>query len=85
MSTRQQTDDTYCTAAPTPVEALGRALETLFPDSPPVYDVVDPDALNALFAARTDGTPRVDGTVTFTYRDHEFVVASNGDVRVAER
>lgn len=31
-----------------------------------LYDVVDPDALDRLFDARTDGTPRIGGRVTFS-------------------
>ena len=82
MSTLQQTEQEYWTDETTPVEALGRTLERLFDDRPAVYDVVDPDALNSLFAARADGTPRVDGAVSFTYRAYEFVVESSGEVRV---
>ena len=82
MSTLQRTEQEYWTEDVTPVEALGRTLERLFDDYPPVYDVVDPDALNSLFTDRSDGTPRVDGTVTFTYREYRFAVDSSGDVRV---
>ena len=82
MSTLQQTEQEYWTEEATPVEALGRTLERLFDDSPPVYDVVDPDALNSLFANRADGTPRVDGAGSCTYRAYEFVVESSGMVYV---
>ena len=34
-----------------------------------LYDVVDPDALDRLFGARTDGTPRVGGRVSFSVGD----------------
>ncbi|MWG33876.1 HalOD1 output domain-containing protein [Halomarina oriensis] len=85
MSTLQQSEAVYQAEAASLVELLGRALDDLFVDSPPVYDVVDPDALETLFEDRPDGSPRVDGTVAFTYRDHEFVLDSTErEVRVDE-
>ncbi|MFC5973117.1 HalOD1 output domain-containing protein [Halomarina salina] len=84
MSTQQRFEEEYSVDNGTPVEALGRALEQLFDDRPPVYDVVDPDALNDLFAPRPDGTPRVEGTISFAYRDYEFVVDSDGEVLVED-
>lgn len=85
MSTLQQSEAVYGIESGSLVEALGRALEDRFADTPPVYDVVDPDALNALFDARPDGTPRVDGVVSFTYRDYAFAVdAVECEVRVDE-
>lgn len=49
---------------------------------PPLYDVIDTDALDALFR-RSDGT-RSDtiGTVEFTYRGHTVVVQGREDVHV---
>ena len=84
MSTLQHTQEIDGIDDATPVEALGTEFESLFPEAPPVYNVVDPDALNSLFAPRSDGTARVDGTVTFTYRGYEFSVAADGDVTVEE-
>ncbi|MFD1515354.1 HalOD1 output domain-containing protein [Halomarina rubra] len=84
MSTLQHSEEVYRAEDASPVELLGRALDDLFADTPPVYNVVDPDALNTLFEPRADGTPRVDGAVTFSYRDHEFAIDSDGEVRVEE-
>jgi len=46
--------------------------------------VVDPDALDALFAPRTDGSTRNcrDGEVRFAYADREVVVGGDGTVDV---
>lgn len=33
----------------------------------PLYEIVDVDALEDLFAPKADGTPREGGTVSFTY------------------
>ena len=46
---------------------------------PPLHDVVDTDALEALFA-----DPERAGTVEFTYRGYDVVVESSGDVRVTD-
>lgn len=43
----------------------------------PLYDAVDPDALDRLFWPRQNGQRRGDGTrVAFTYADYEVVVSS---------
>jgi len=33
----------------------------------PLVEILDPDALDTLFGARTDGTPRPGGRLTFVY------------------
>ncbi|RBI63546.1 hypothetical protein DMJ13_03155 [halophilic archaeon] len=51
---------------------------------PQLYDVVDPDALDALFGPRLDGRPRTSGRVVFTYLGHRVTVHSDGHVYVGE-
>ncbi|WP_459807299.1 HalOD1 output domain-containing protein [Halopiger thermotolerans] len=46
--------------------------------SPPLYDVVDPDALEALFAPTEGGTTRR-GRVEFTYAEYRVTVDAAGD------
>lgn len=48
-----------------------------------LHDYVDPDALDALFATKDDGTRRPTGTVTFAVGDCEVTVF--GDRRVVAR
>lgn len=48
---------------------------------PPLYEVIDPDALDALFSPKGDGGVRTGGEVQFTYCGYEIRVTSNGDVR----
>ena len=44
-------------------------------------DSVDPDALDALFAPRHDGTPRTgDGSVEFSSNGYRVVVRTDGDI-----
>lgn len=51
---------------------------------PPLYDVIDPDALNALFAQPADvGDARLEGVV-FEYNGYEVEVTSDGDVHIEE-
>lgn len=62
------------------VEALAEARErTPIEIDRPLYDVVDPDALNQLF---TDGSADVSGRVVFEFGDHEVTVHSDGDILV---
>lgn len=49
----------------------------------PLADAVDPDALDALFADRYDGTPRADGSTRFPFSGYEVLVTS-GLVTVRE-
>lgn len=44
----------------------------------PLYDVVDPDALDALFGQGVTGAGRIDGEVRFTYHEQLVRVRSDG-------
>ncbi|WIV68664.1 HalOD1 output domain-containing protein [Natrialbaceae archaeon AArc-T1-2] len=67
------------------VEAVADA-ESVPPESlcPPEYDplhsVIDPQALDALFEPRADGTPRSSGRVSFTFCGYDVTVDSDGTV-----
>ena len=47
----------------------------------PLYEVVEPDALERLFAPRPDGSPRTTGRVIFEMAGCEVTVRSDGKVR----
>ncbi|MEY7849998.1 HalOD1 output domain-containing protein [Natrarchaeobius sp. A-rgal3] len=47
-----------------------------------LYDSVDPDALDALFRPRHDGTPRVGATLSFVVHDHYVTVHGNGEILI---
>lgn len=49
----------------------------------PLYDAVDPEALDALFES-TAGSSRLNGQTTFEYLGHTVVVASDGTVELAD-
>ncbi|WP_227375548.1 HalOD1 output domain-containing protein [Haladaptatus halobius] len=49
-----------------------------------LYDVIDPDALDALFRPRTDGKSRSDGNAVFTYHGHRITYRSDGWVYVTD-
>jgi len=46
---------------------------------PPLFDAIDPDALDNLFNVKT-----ADGRVTFSYDGSDVTVTSEGDVRVSD-
>lgn len=50
--------------------------------SPPLYDVIDPDALEALVASMTRGSGERAGTVEFSYSGYEVTVTGDGFVSV---
>ncbi|RBI60511.1 hypothetical protein DMJ13_18385 [halophilic archaeon] len=56
--------------------------ETLGDDLPPLYQSIDPDALEALFAPKDDGSKRSEGHVTFTHAGHHITVSSDGTVDI---
>lgn len=58
-------------------EATGDDREEL----PPLYEAIDPDALNAVFAS-TPGTERSAGDVTFGYAGREVTVNAASEVVV---
>lgn len=45
-----------------------------------LYDAVDPDALDRLFAPQGDGTERAPGHVAFRVMGHEVTVYHNGHI-----
>ena len=55
---------------------------------PPQYEslhaVVDPAALDALFAERSNGAARPHGTVSFTFCDYDITVGHDGAVTLGE-
>lgn len=51
---------------------------------PSLYDRIDPEALNALFAPTETGQPRSGGHVEFTYCGHDVRAYSDGRVRIRD-
>lgn len=65
-----------------PSETVLRALSTVCEESPtdmkPLYEVIDPDALDALFRGPNPGT------VTFEYGEHTVIVREDAEVVIEE-
>lgn len=51
-------------------------------DLPPLHDVIDPDALNELFAPTLAGPSRSGGTVTFEFAGYRVTVKGHGVVEI---
>ena len=62
------------------IEGASALLETPPERLRPLYEVVDPDALNALFGPRFDGRARTEGHVTFQYVGLDVTVHADGRV-----
>lgn len=54
------------------------------PEYQALYDVLNPEALDSLFAPRADGSPRSQGRIEFSYCGYDVTVTSDGDVEVSE-
>lgn len=53
-------------------------------DLPVLHDVIDTEALDALFQPRPDGTVRpADRTISFTYADYEVRIHSDGIIALS--
>lgn len=74
-----------CSVSQSVVDAIARA-EGVDPVelTPPLYEVVDPDALNGLFDD-THHYGRLDREVVFTYKGYEVTVDGDGSVSVGRR
>jgi len=53
-------------------------------DLPPLYDAVDPSALDTLFAPRPDGSVR-DGQLSFRFAGYDVTVHTSGEVDLDPR
>ena len=51
----------------------------------PLYEVINPDALNELFGSPCTTTAQANGCVVFDYCDYQVMVTSTGDVRTTPR
>lgn len=50
----------------------------------PLYDSIDPDALDEVFQTDSNGEPRTDGWVRFPYDVYEVTVHASGDIAITE-
>lgn len=62
------------------VLAVAEATDTDPTELEPLYDVVDPDALDQLFQPHLNGTQRIGGRVIFSMDGCEVTIHANGDV-----
>lgn len=63
------------------VEAVSNVTNTPPTELDPLYNVINPDALDLLYKSTYDGTPRVSGgSTTFTYNDCRVTVHADGEI-----
>lgn len=65
------------------IEALAEAAEIDPVDLPPLYEFVDPDALNQLFGEH-DGAVHADALLSFQVETWNVFVRSDGRIRVCD-
>lgn len=58
------------------VEAVGAAANATVEQLPILYDVIDPDALDALFESATEDGDGFDGELSFSYAGYRVTVGS---------
>ena len=66
----------------TVVLAVAEATDEDPMELPPLYDTIDPDALNKLFGDRVDGAERLGGSFEFAYAGCDVTVRADGSVDV---
>ncbi|WP_137284939.1 HalOD1 output domain-containing protein [Halorussus salinisoli] len=66
------------------VAAVSTVSDTDPAEMDPLAETIDPDALNSLFAAQHDGTPRAVGNARFSFFDYDIVVSSDGRISVLD-
>ena len=49
---------------------------------PPLHGVVDPDALERVFAPTAGGSPRTQGAVHFQYQGYQVMVSAGGEIQL---
>lgn len=81
--TRASYDWEVTSPAAAVVETVGKAFNAAHTTFEPLYDTVDPDALNALVMS-SDAPGNPNATVSFEYADRLVIVHSSGDVDVQE-
>lgn len=59
-------------------EKVAQATNREVLELPPLYDVIDPDALETVIESMSDGE------VSFVYTDYEVVVDSDGAIELSE-
>lgn len=84
MSQSKRSDEQFVdeTVGEQVVTAVADALDTDPLELPPLYEVIDPDALDHLFETGFPARRRGPGLVIFTLADCEVVVHSDGDIDV---
>lgn len=75
--------DGSATLSTTVIHALADCMGVDVTDSRlSLYDAVDPDALDALFRPRYDGTPRTGGRLSFVVNDHYVTIETDGEILI---
>jgi Halobacterial output domain 1 len=67
------------------VRVIDAVVETIGTDTTeidPLYDYIDPDALNDLFKSSENGQHHRGGRVEFQMEDHLIRISSDGDIEV---
>lgn len=54
------------------------------PEYDALYEVVNPEALDSLFAPRENGANRTTGSIEFDYCGYHIVVTSDGEVDISD-
>ncbi|ADD06091.1 uncharacterized protein Nmag_2531 [Natrialba magadii ATCC 43099] len=75
ITVETQADDSVSTVV---VEAVAEAVGVDATALPPLYERVDPDALDAVFAPTATGAPRT-GEIQFSYSEYVVTVGCDGD------
>lgn len=65
------------------IEALATAMRVDATDLPPLYDIVDPDAIDSLFP-KHNGVANAEAMLSFNYDNWNVFVNADGRIRVCD-
>ena len=81
MKTGSNTSERTASSSYEVVKVLSEKTGTPLVELPPLYESVDPDALDALFTP--DYREPLRGETTFSYADHEVTISSDGELVIS--
>lgn len=64
------------------IDAITELEGMAWEECPPLYEAVDPEALNALFHPGPNGLARMDGLVSFHYAGYVISIRSSGEISI---
>jgi hypothetical protein len=73
------------TPSETVISKVAELEDTDPPDLTPLYNSIDPEALDMIFESVQNGPDRTNGSIQFSHEGYDIVVEADGTVSVTDR